>query len=143
MNSLFFADDGLLLAEGVEEAKKSVRVLKEVAARYRLEMNERRSSSLLYNIRERVGDIEGVGVVNEIKYLGVTVEDKPEIFDKHRRKMIEKAKRMSNLTYSVIEKSCHKVKVGKIYWKSVVLPSVLFGMEVIDLREKDIGCLQR
>ena len=42
---------------------------------------------------------------------------------------------MSNMTYSVIKKSCHRVVVGKVYWKSVVLVSVMYGAEIVDVRE--------
>ena len=56
--------------------------------------------------------------------------------------MICKAKRMSGMTYSVIEKGCHRVLIGKSYWKGVVLPSVLYGSEVKRLRKEDIDVLQ-
>ena len=36
------------------------------------------------------------------------------------------------MTNSVIEKSCHLM--GKTYWKVVVLPSALYGAEVIDMK---------
>ena len=67
--------------------------------------------------------------MKEIRYLGVTVNDKCNLFENQRKKMIEKGKRMSTLTYSVIEKSCHRVLIGKAYWKSGVLPSVLYGSD--------------
>lgn len=57
--------------------------------------------------------------------------------------MLEKAKKLSKLTYSVIEKSCHRVIIGKAFWKSVVLSSVLFGMEVMGMREEELEKLQR
>ena len=142
INSLFFVDDGLLLAGGVEEAREAVRTMREAADDFGLEMNSIKSKCLMYNVRNVVEEIEGIQVVKEIKYLGVMVGDKRELFEAQRRKMVDQARRMSNMTYSVIEKSCHRVKMGKTYWKSVVLPSVLFGMEVIDLREEDIVKLQ-
>ena len=43
-------------------------------------------------------------------------------------------KRLSVMTNSVIEKSCHRVMMGKTYWKGVVLPSALYGAEVIDMK---------
>ena len=143
VNSLFFADDGLLIAKGVEEAKKLVRTLKDSAGKYGLEMNIAKSKCLRFNEGEPVGEIEGIEVVKEIKYLGVKVESKRGLYEGHRRAMIDKARRLSNMAYSVMEKSCHKVVIGKVYWKSIVLPSVLFAMEVIDLREEDIEKMQR
>ena len=143
INNLFFADDGLLLAKGVEEAKKLVRILKESTKKYGLEMNTAKSKCLIYNEKETIIEMEGMEVVKEIKYLGVKVENKRGLYEGQRKGMIEKVKRMSNMAYSVMEKSCHKVLIGKVYWKSIVLPSVLFAMEVIDLREEDIEKMQR
>ena len=47
------------------------------------------------------------------------------------------------MTNSVIEKSCHRVMMGKTYWKGVVLPSALYGAEVIDMKGEEIGKLQK
>ena len=47
---------------------------------------------------------------------------------------------MSN---SVIEKSCHRVMMGKTYWKGVVLPSALYEAEVIDIKGEEIDKLQK
>ena len=40
------------------------------------------------------------------------------------------------MTNSVFEKSFHRVMMGKTYWKGVVLPSALYGAEVIDKLQK-------
>ena len=47
------------------------------------------------------------------------------------------------MTNSVIEKSCHRVMMGKIYWKGVVLPIALYGAEVIDMKVEEIYKLQK
>ena len=57
--------------------------------------------------------------------------------------LMNKIKRMSNMTNSVIEKSCDRILIGKTYWKGVVLPGVLYGAEVVNLKETDIDCLQK
>ena len=44
---------------------------------------------------------------------------------------------------SVIEKSCHRVMMGKTCWKGVVLPSALYGAEVIDMKAEKIDKLQK
>ena len=47
------------------------------------------------------------------------------------------------MTNSVIEKSCHRVMLGKTYWKGVALPSALYGAEVIDMKGEEIDKLQQ
>ena len=49
---------------------------------------------------------------------------------------------MANLTYCIIEKSCNKFLIGKTYWKSIILPSILYGTNIINLSEEDIKVLQ-
>ena len=50
---------------------------------------------------EKVDEVEGIEVVKQIKYLGVKVEDKRELYDGHRMGMIEKVKKMSN-SYGIL-----------------------------------------
>ena len=44
--------------------------------------------------------------------------------------------------YLIIEKSCNKFLIGKTYWKNIILPSVLYGTNIINLSEEDIKELQ-
>ena len=72
-----------------------------------------------------------------IKYLGIKLDDKRNMFKTHKEEMMKKANRLANLTYSIIAKSCNKVLIGKTYWKSVALPSILYGTSTIHLTEID------
>ena len=48
------------------------------------------------------------------------------------------------MTKSVIEKSCHRVIMGKHIGNArVVLPSALYGAEVIDMKGEEIDKLQK
>ena len=47
------------------------------------------------------------------------------------------------MTNSVIGKSCHRVMMGKTYWRGVVLPSALCGAEVIDMKGEEINKLHK
>ena len=140
---LFYADDGLLLANSIGEAEERIRELKRIGMRYGLEMNDRKSEVMIFNSENRPESVEGIGVVREIKYLGVRVGDSFIMFEMHRGEMINKAKWMRGMTYSVIEKSCHRIMIGKCYWKCVVLPRVLYGSEVVILRVKELDEIQR
>ena len=56
--------------------------------------------------------------------------------------MIEKASQMEPLTYSTIKKSCNKVIVGKNYWKSIVIPTVMYGAGLYNMTKLEIAKLQ-
>ncbi|CAL4128873.1 unnamed protein product, partial [Meganyctiphanes norvegica] len=54
----------------------------------------------------------------------------------------EKARKLANITYSIISRSCNKILIGKTFWKCVVVPSLLHGIEVINYTDTDINKLQ-
>ena len=98
---------------------------------------------MIYNIKEKTDSIMGIKVVDRIKYLGIEIDGKKNYFKTQREKVIQKARMMANLTYSVIEKSCNKLLIGKTYWKSIALPNILYGTSVINFTEENIKELQR
>ena len=95
-------------------------------------------------MKEKCEKISNLEVVEEeIKYLGVIVQVKRNVFKGQKNEIMKKIKRLSVMTNSVIEKSCHRVMMGKTYWKGVVLPSALYGAEVIDMKGEEIDKLQK
>ena len=59
-----------------------------------------------------------------MRYLGVKVVGKRDCYGENRKEKLGLATKMSNLTFSVIARSCDRLRMGKTFWKSVVLPSV-------------------
>ena len=142
IESLYFADDGLLLANSVEDAKNNLKIVIQVSREFGLEINKEKSNVMIFNMKEQPEQIEGIKVVDRIKYLGIEIDNKRNYFKTQRIKILEKARKLANMTYAVIEKSCNKLLIGKTYWKSVALPSILYGINVINLSEDDIKSLQ-
>ena len=140
---LFYADDGLLLASSIEDMERMLRMVTMAADDIGMKMNKEKSDILIYGMKEKPQKIEGVNVVNRIRYLGVTVSDTWECFSVYKNDKIQMAQRMSNLTYSVIARSCNKLLIGKTYWKSVVMPSLLFASSAIPWNKTELQKLQR
>ena len=92
---------------------------------------------------EGVEVIEGMAVVKEIKYLSLKVQGKKNLFEGQRKVMVGKAKWLSTLMSGVVERSCHRVMVGKSFWKGVAIPRILYGAEVVGMRVQDIEVIQR
>ena len=57
--------------------------------------------------------ISNIEVVEEIKYLLVIVQAKGNVFEGQKNEIMKKIKRLIVMTNSVIEKSCHRVMMGK------------------------------
>ena len=143
ITSLFFADDGLILSGGIQEAKEMIKKVKDISSEYGLEVSQKKSKILIFNEKEKPERLENLKVVKEIKYLGVKVTDKRKLYDEHKKEIIRRMQRMMNMTNCVIEKSVNRVMIGKTYWKSVVLPSVLYASAVIDFRKGEVEKMQR
>lgn len=142
LSALFFADDGLLLTTTEEEAGRMIDVLKAKEEENGLKINTEKSKIIIYQRKDKPESIRGIEVTDEIKYLGITVTDKEDCFRKHKEKVIERARVMANMTYPVIKQSCNKILIGKTYWKSVVLPSLLYGASILGYTDTEMKKLQ-
>ena len=82
-------------------------------------------------------------MTKEIKYLGVTINDQKICFITQKKQIIQKARKMANMTYTVIAQSVNKILIGKTYWKRVVLPSILHETNVIQFTKSELEQLQK
>ena len=98
---------------------------------------------MIFNLKDQPEYLGNIKVVPKVKYLGIEIDIKRNYFKTQRDKIIQKARKMANITYSVIEKSCNKLLIGKTFWKSIVLPSILYGTNIINLTEDNINELQK
>ena len=142
IRTLFFADDGLVINESIEEASHSIKSLQNIAKDYGLEVNKEKSSILIFNSKNEPSEIEGIKTAKEMKYLGIWIEDKRDIFKKHKETKLKLAQKLSNTTYSVTNRSCNRMLIGKTFWKNVALPAILYGSAVIEWNRKEEQQLQ-
>ena len=56
---LFYADDGLILAESIEDADEQLNTLKTESAIYGLEITIDKSEAILFNTREKPENVGG------------------------------------------------------------------------------------
>lgn len=94
------------------------------------------------NKEQQPEEIEGIHVTSKIKYLGVTISNTRNCFKEHKEMMIKKARRFANTTYSIISKSCNKMLIGKTFWKSLALPSIMYGIDIMELTKTELRTLQ-
>ena len=139
---LFFADDGLVLTQSKEETEKAIQVISKASAVCGLQINKEKSNVIIFNTAEETTEIGGIPVTDEIKYLGITIRNKKNLFKRQKQIIHEKAQKMANMTYNVICKSCNKLMIGKTYWKCLALPVILYGTRVIPLTEAEVQKLQ-
>ena len=127
----------------IEDAE---RVIEEVVIAGRecgLDITKEKCRIIIFNMKEKPREIAGIKVWDRMKYLGVTINDSRKLFRVHKTLMMEKANKMANITHSVIARSCSKLLIGKVYWKSIALPGILYGANIIDFTKEEIKQLQR
>ena len=105
-------------------------------------MNKEKSSILVYNNKENIEEIDGIRVVNKIKYLGLTIDNEKDIFKSQKMDLMDRAGKAASRTYSVIKRSCNKMLIGKTYWKEEIIPSVLNGIGLMNMSGEDTNKLQ-
>ena len=87
---LFYADDRLILAKDKEKAERSIEIIREIGGKYGLQLNERKSQCILFNMKEKCEKISNIKVVEEIKYLGMIVQAKRNVFEGQKNEIIKK-----------------------------------------------------
>ena len=143
LKSLFFADDALMLSHSLTDAKDNLDIITQISREYGLEINSEKSCVMIFNVKEQPEHLCNIKVVQKIKYIGIEIDNKRNYFKTQRGKIIENARKIANITYSVIEKSCNTLLIGKTFWKSIALPSLLYGTNIINLTDDNIRELQK
>ena len=129
INMLFSADDGLMLSPSIRQAKVNIKRLIPICKKYGLELNIPKSYNIIFNMKDQPDQIENIKVVNSIKYLGINICNKKDLFSEYRKTKICKARQMAAQTFSVLNKSCNRIMVGKKLFGRM-LWCLLFCMEV-------------
>ena len=142
LQSLYFADDSILAAESIEDARHNLNILIEVSKKFGLNINRDKCNVLIYNNHEEIKEIDNIKVVENIKYLGITIDNKKDIFKTQKKYLIDSAQKYANMTYSIIKRSVNKMLIGKTFWKNVVLPTILQGVGLMTFTSKEIKKLQ-
>jgi hypothetical protein len=74
-----------------------------------------------------------IGEVEEYKYLGVWFRVRGRMFSKNLTMLKEKAIRVGAIVRNFSREGCNRSICAKAGWEKVALPSVLYGMEVVDV----------
>ena len=67
---LMFADDGLLVAESLGDIRKLIKTANEVSVDLGMKINREKSMAITVNYCGTIDSIEGIRIVESIKYLG-------------------------------------------------------------------------
>ena len=118
-------------------------IITQVSREYGHEINSEKSCVMIFNVRERSEHLCNIKVVQKMKFFEREIDNQLNYFKTQRGKIIQNSRKMANITYSMIEKSCNKLLNRKRLWKSIALPSLLYGTNIIHLTDDNIRELQK
>ena len=121
----------MLLAAIEKEAQESIKLLIEIAKECGLKLNKEKSSILVFNSNSNTESIENIKVTDQIKYLGVIITNKRNFLLEQKKRIVQEANKYANIMPSVTRRSCNKILIGSTYWKSIVLPTIMYAQEII------------
>ena len=124
---LMYADDTVILARSRRELIEKLNIFKWECKSIGLEVNESKSEVMVVGEKKKEQFIEGIEVKDSIKYLGVWM-DKNGSLTKTVRERVEKCKRMRGFINYMVSGRKRKMELGRIIWKGVVIPAVVFGL---------------
>ena len=67
-------------------------IIRYIGGKYGLQLNERKSQCILFNMKEKCEKICNMEVVEEIKYLGAIVQAKRNVFEGQKNEIMKKKK---------------------------------------------------
>ena len=143
INCLFYVDDGLILSESKIGAEDAVDVLEQVAAECGLSMNKEKCAYMVWNQRWKgTKDVRGIQGFDEIKYLGITIDNSRQCFTTHIGNGYNGARKMLAVLYSILGNCCNRLLIGKTFWKGLALSSFMYGSDVVVYGSNGLGKLQ-
>ena len=143
LSTLFFADDGLLMTNCLNDAENAINKLEEVGSMCGLDLNKDKSYHVININRDNIMEINNIKVVKSLKYLGFNLNEGRSCFSDHKKLKIKKSKELASMIMSIIARSSNKLLIGKTYWKNVALPEVMYGGEIVPYTKSEIKEIQR
>ena len=146
--ALLFADNIVLLAENPDQMTKLLHILTTFCNMRHLEINPKKSAALqlvksgernfwaIQNITletyKKIRKI--IGETDQYKYLGIVINAGSSRFVFHNKKLINKARVLALQTTSLANRSFNKWLITDTMWRTIALPAITYGMEIIPSR---------
>ena len=139
---LIFADDVVIMAENMEDLQKMLDVIGNFSKDMKLKFEIGKSKVLIINKKKKNDELEKgkllgetLDFVDEIKYLGLVI-DKTGL-GKEKNAIRKKAEKMYGIINGKINCRANKYEVMRGLWKGLAVPTLMYGMELLDVGKKE------
>ena len=148
MACLFFADDIVVMAETEKEMKEQLKVIEDYNVKWKLETNYKKSNVMSIKTKGKIEWRMGTGKeaaleeVSEVKYLGVTIDDR-RTFAKQKRNVIEATeKKMGHVKHIAQSTESPEITAANL-WESEVKNKMLYASEIVTYGKAEIDSLEK
>lgn len=90
---------------------------------------------ITFNMNNKPEQIKGINVGDRLKYLGISINDSKNCFMEQKKLVLEKARRITNLTCPVIARNCSGVD-GNDILENCRLTINIVWVNIVDLDKK-------
>ena len=143
---LMYADDIVIMSESAEELQSLLDVVSEYGRDFGVKFSSEKSKVMIVNRSENERNATWKLEENELeqtseyKYLGICMS--PNGCEKVKYEKISQLNQWVGRLGSVARMRASKYDVLREVWKSVAVPSIMYGMDVITWSESEIDKLE-
>ena len=116
ISSLFYMDDGIIFAENQKDMSIIINRLYRVCLKFGLQLNRNKCKIMIINNKENIQQIEDFEVTQNIKYLGIILDNKRKCFNTQINKQLQNELKYSNQIYSILGNACNRMLIDKTIW---------------------------
>ena len=142
LSVLLFADDVVLLTDNLDEMLKLLGEIDKFSEDMEMKFAIDKCKAMIINGKEneiqnkklKLSGME-LEIVEEYKYLGVKLDTKG--MDKENNGLRKKAEKMFGIINGKTNLRANKFQVIRGLWKGLAVPTIMYGLEVIDANGKE------
>ena len=148
---ILFADDLVIFAKNKASLNKLMTMTRKFFNIHKLSISETKSKIMTYNASTEEVSFSGEGLetltlgeVMVFKYLGIHVSSASyALFKAFNENVIKKAHSYLNSMLSLVRSGPDRSQLAYLLWTSCALPSILYGTEIMPLRQETIHELEK
>ena len=102
ISSLFYMDDGLIFTKNEYHMSTLINRLEFICLKYGLKLNKNKCKIMIINDNNVDNSLYDIEIVNQIKYLGILIDNNKNCFQSQKNKIFQNATLFNNQIYSIL-----------------------------------------
>ena len=141
---LVYADDIILITENKEQMQANLEIIEQYGREMKVNFSTNKCQTIIINGQQEENlTLNGQQLqrVNKYKYLGLEITN--EGIDNIAEKRIIKGEKWWGRISNISKFRSNKYEITRGLWKGVAIPSLLYGIEIIPIKIRDIEKMEQ